>query len=400
MITSLVIATAACSSDSSDLPDARSIADSQRNIVDAAIHAIDSAAHDDAEAPRADAVQQVTDAAIRIDAANFIADATTPDAAPVDAPRSLDAAPIDAQIQPDSAPPPDAAAPPASTIIATIDVSASCANPTDSVLLGTDLWASCDGASNIVQIDTGSQMVTGSVSVGSAPEGIASDGTNLWVPNFFSHSVSKVDASTSMNIATVTLPASTSGGTDNPSFAAYDGNFVWVVDPNQVLFKIDPVGNQLLDSITIGSSFNGVFDGDDLWVSSASSNSISRIDPVNDDVLLNIVDDTLGPTALGFDDTDLWVANRGTDSVTRIDRTTDQVTATISIGVSPIAICTGGGFVWAAANTDNQVVKIDPATNTVVQIIDVGMGPTGVTFDGSNIWVANVGSSSFTVIAP
>ena len=414
-IASVVIATAACSSNGSELADSRLLADSQHNVVDAVIHTFDSAVHDDATAPGADAAQQVADAAISFDArpvdARQSPDAASvdarqfPDAAPIDARQSPDAAPVDARPSPDATPidahtQPDAAPPPPSTVIATVDVSSSCANPTDSVLLGTDLWASCDGASNIVRIDTASRLITGSVTVGNAPEGITSDGTNLWVPNFFSHSVSKVDASTLTNVATVALPASTSAGPDNPAFAAYDGNFVWVIDPNGVLFKIDPVSNQLIDSITVGTSFNVVFDGSDLWVSSENANNVSKIDPVHDDVSFTITADTHGPTELSFDDTDLWVANRDSNSVSRIDRATDQLTATISIGVSAIAICTGGGFVWAASNTASQVVKIDPSTNTVVQTLDVGMTPTGVTFDGTNIWVANVAASTFTVIAP
>ena len=109
------------------------------------------------------------------------------------------------------------------------------------------------------------------ISVGSIPEGIAFDGTNLWVSNNNANTVSKINPTTASVLATVTVG-------QNPSGVAFDGTDVWVTYLASVA-KIDPTTDDVL-----GSGGNGlagptglVFDGSDMWVTNEANNTITKL---------------------------------------------------------------------------------------------------------------------------
>ena len=61
------------------------------------------------------------------------------------------------------------------------------------------------------------------VTVGTSPWGVAFDGTNIWVNNFNSNSVSKINPTTNTVTATVTVGM-------NPVGVAFDGTNIWVAN--------------------------------------------------------------------------------------------------------------------------------------------------------------------------
>ena len=65
--------------------------------------------------------------------------------------------------------------------------------------------------------------VTATIGVGTNPFGVAFDGTNIWVTNYFSDNVSKINPTT--NTVTATIGVGT-----NPSGVAYDGTNIWVTN--------------------------------------------------------------------------------------------------------------------------------------------------------------------------
>ena len=65
--------------------------------------------------------------------------------------------------------------------------------------------------------------VTVTVNVGSNPVRVAFDGTNIWVTNYSSGTVSKINPVSNTVTATVTV------GT-NPSGVAFDGTNIWVTN--------------------------------------------------------------------------------------------------------------------------------------------------------------------------
>jgi YVTN family beta-propeller protein len=96
----------------------------------------------------------------------------------------------------------------------------------------------------------------------------------------------------------------------------------------------------------------------------------------------------------------VWVTNATEDTVSRIDPATNAVGQTIDVGGGPAGVAVGGGAVWIANGLDGTVSRIDPATNNEVQKIIVGNGPTGVAFGEGAVWVTNSVDGTVTRIAP
>ena len=65
--------------------------------------------------------------------------------------------------------------------------------------------------------------VVGTYAVGSNPQGVAFDGSNIWVTNYGSSTVSKLLASTGATVGTYSV------GT-NPWGVAFDGSNIWVAN--------------------------------------------------------------------------------------------------------------------------------------------------------------------------
>jgi peptide/nickel transport system substrate-binding protein len=96
----------------------------------------------------------------------------------------------------------------------------------------------------------------------------------------------------------------------------------------------------------------------------------------------------------------VWVTNATDDTVSRIDPVTHDVRQTIEVGGGPAGVAIGGGGVWVANGVDATISRIDPATNKEVQRITVGNGPTGVAFGEGAVWVTNSVDGSVSRIAP
>jgi YVTN family beta-propeller protein len=127
--------------------------------------------------------------------------------------------------------------------------------------------------------------------IGSSPEGIAFDGTDLWTANSIG-SVSRVNASNS------TFPAATfTTGFVNPRGILFDGTNIWVTDSgDDTLKKLDDDG-RILQTINVG---NGprypVYDGTNIWVPNQDSNTITVVRASTGQVLATI--STIAPAGL------------------------------------------------------------------------------------------------------
>ncbi len=89
---------------------------------------------------------------------------------------------------------------------------------------GAHMWVTDTGAGTLLKLDS-SAAILQTVTVGSAPEYPVFDGTNIWVPNYASSSVSVVRASTGAVLATLT-----GNGLSGPKAAAFDGQRILVTN--------------------------------------------------------------------------------------------------------------------------------------------------------------------------
>ena len=109
---------------------------------------------------------------------------------------------------------------------------------------------------------------------GSSPNGVAYDGTNIYVTNSTSNNVSVIDPAT--NTVTDTIDVGT-----NPNGVAYDGTNIYVTNFNSNnVSVIDPATNTVTTTINVGSFPAGVaYDGTNIYVTNEDSNNVSKLIP-------------------------------------------------------------------------------------------------------------------------
>ena len=116
----------------------------------------------------------------------------------------------------------------------------------------------------------------------------------------------------------------------DPNGIAFGNGSVWVANfSSNTVSRIDPATNQVTDTISAGRSPFGItFGAGSVWVTSEGSNfegnTVSRIDPATGRVTATITVGT-NPSGIAFGDGSVWVANVGKtfkgDTVSRIDAT-------------------------------------------------------------------------------
>jgi peptide/nickel transport system substrate-binding protein len=131
---------------------------------------------------------------------------------------------------------------------------------------------------------------------------------------------------------------------------------------------------------------------------SVAGNAVGVIDSDGD--IVSEVDVGEAPSDVAATPDAVWVTNATDDTVSRIDPATHDVRQTIDVGGGPAGVAVGGGAVWVANGLDGTVSRIDPAANREVQKIIVGNGPTGVAFGEGAVWVANSVDGTVSRIAP
>jgi DNA-binding beta-propeller fold protein YncE len=172
---------------------------------------------------------------------------------------------------------------------------------------------------------------------------------------------------------------------------------------------------------------------DEVWVTNAGSNTVSRIDARSGQVSGELeTEDTpsaifLGPGrafvanagsgtvsewyvpsgeprrapfAAGADTRGVavvppavWAANAGEDTVVRLEHGLE--TNRVAVGDTPVAAATGSGAVWVANSGDDTVSRIDISNPDVPpKSIPVGDEPVAIAVGEGSVWVAHAGDNS------
>jgi len=131
---------------------------------------------------------------------------------------------------------------------------------------------------------------------------------------------------------------------------------------------------------------------DSVWVFSDDKTTLSRIDPVLNQVVaeLRLPADC---NSLTFGETSLWVTCPIENRVLRINPQSIQVEKHIEVSASPKALVIGEGSIWVLCEKDGKVERIDPKTNKISKTIDLGAPATGGGIaDGlGSLWVTMPG---------
>jgi YVTN family beta-propeller protein len=158
--------------------------------------------------------------------------------------------------------------------ISVINVTAGFTSPVGILYDGANMWVADQGDTvnpgKLFKLNSSGAIIQ-TVTVGISPQYPVFDGTNIWVPNKDSDTVTVVRASTGAVLATL-------GGLSGPVGAAFDGERILITDQYNyyvLLFKasdLSPIG-----MVNVGAhTFGACSDGLNFWITLNESGSLAR----------------------------------------------------------------------------------------------------------------------------
>jgi YVTN family beta-propeller protein len=286
-------------------------------------------------------------------------------------------------------PPPKAVAPKAVATIRAGD------GPDGIAVDGSTVWVSNSVGNVLTRISTETNRRIGDpITVGTNPDEVEAEDGVVWVANTDSDNVSRLEGG---QMTTFTVGA-------GPEGLSLGKRFLWVANgESNNVSRIDRASGAVLPPIDVGNKPIGIYAGGQfVWVTNSFSSSVSRIDPASGTVVdtiegvgknIRAVIERLGST---------WVSSVDEDTVTRLDPKSGKVEGDpTKVGDRPKEMVAVGGFVWVVNEGSNSVSRIDPKAGKVVgSPIRVGKKPVGIAVGAGSLWVTNNASDTVTRIDP
>ena len=175
--------------------------------------------------------------------------------------------------------------------------------------------------------------------------------------------------------------------------------------PGDVVLRIDPQTNRVVDRIPVDPPTGLAFGHGSVWATSAGYGTLTRIDPETGEVEAKI-EVGRGAVDVAADEGSgaVWVAglylpkdyggydipqHSPDNKLSRVDLETNRVVAEIPIRDSPEGgadkVAVGEGAVWVQS-VDGQLSKVDPATNEVTATVSVGESSSKLAVYGGSVW--------------
>jgi YVTN family beta-propeller protein len=247
---------------------------------------------------------------------------------------------------------------------------------------------------------------TQTTAVGSDPQGMAvsPDGTRLYVANRASKSLTVIDTATDLVLGTVSVG-------DGPTAVAATDDFAYVLNAAEATVMIvNATTLKVTDTLSVGdnpTSITATPDGMELWVTVQSSNNIQIIDIDPDSGTKNTVVQSipvgLAPQRVAFtaDGTAAHVTNFGTNSMWVIDVAARTTLRTVATGTGPLGVCVtpDGDWVFVTNSTAGTISMIPTASYKPLPAIDVGDAPIEVAATDEFAYVVNQSNNTVSVIS-
>lgn len=194
----------------------------------------------------------------------------------------------------------------------------------------------------------------------------------------------------------------TTVGTD-PQGVEFDGTDIWLANnDSNTIQRFRPSDGELLQTFTNAADVSRLVAarGRIFAIGTANPGRLYFIDPTAGPgpVSVELTNLPSNPKGIAFDGARVWTANLG-GSVSIITLNPTQAT-TVSTGfVGPTGMLFDGSNIWVTDVGLDRLLKLD-ASGNIVQSIQVGADPKHPIFDGINIWVPNGGQNpgSVTVV--
>lgn len=225
------------------------------------------------------------------------------------------------------------------------------------------------------------------IKVGTQPQGLALDGTHVWVVNAGSESVSEINQFDGEVVKTIPVTGVSGGGGASPEISA-DGTHVWVVRTgSEGVVEISAASGEVVRTVSTPPVSAISSDGSHVWVAGAGDKLI-EIEASTGTVVEEI---TLPAqtTSVSSDGEHVWVVSSAVHALYELEAATGELIRTIPVGEEPRSVVSDGIHVWVANFAGESVTEVEAATGSVLRTIKVGKKPDSLAADGAHLWVAN-----------
>src|SRR5215469_4301898 len=245
------------------------------------------------------------------------------------------------------------------------------------------------------------------LSLPAAPGAMVFDGANIVINLASGHLVS-IRASDGVTVfntdienyaiaqASFIETAGTPGGIQQGGGLAFDGINVWVARSDS-LVKVRASDMSVQGTFDTPGATKGVaFGGGNVWVACNSSGLVAKIFAAS--TTNSVASFPVGsgngsaPFAIAFDGVNMWLTTASDNTVIKI-APDGSVLGTYSVGARPNAVVFDGASIWVASSGANTVTKLRASDGSIVGTFNVTPSPVSLIFDGANIWVASTNNS-------
>jgi hypothetical protein len=291
-----------------------------------------------------------------------------------------------------------------------------------SMLLSVQVWAQNPGNPlEVAELRWYQADLTGlfTTNLGTYSYKMAFDGSNIWIVNSQSYTVTKLRASDGACVGTCVFSA---GGAGNDGYTgdtgiAFDGANMWVANfSNNTVAKLRASDGANLGVFPTGSGpWRVAFDGAKIWVENLWDNTVTVLRASDGSVFGTFPAGPAGgapnPAGLAFDGTYMWVLNSNNNwgpnpgTVTRLLASSGACVTpcTFNVGNVPYEIAFDGANMWVSNGYDSTVTRLRASDGACVGSCTLPVGEAsgdaaGLAFDGTYLWVAGTTSSVVTKI--
>ena len=207
-------------------------------------------------------------------------------------------------------------------------------------------------------------------------------------------------------LAVIPVHATPSAGLDG------DNSAIWVPsDLDGSISRVDPLTNEVSATIQLAGAHSCTLcwgavaaQGGAVWATSSSARlALLGIDPLSNRITTTVPLPVFPSAVMSTSDGAVWVASVLDSAVVKLDPVTQQVQARIGVP-RPSRLAAGDGAVWAISLPDDapdgRVVAIDPRSEQVVAEVEVGSQPMAITVGEGSVWVVDEGAQRLQRIDP
>ncbi|HEX3734861.1 MAG TPA: serine/threonine-protein kinase, partial [Solirubrobacterales bacterium] len=238
----------------------------------------------------------------------------------------------------------------------------------------------------------GGVSVSAPIAVAKPPLRIAADAKGVWVTSQSEGTLTRLEPATGEPLgAPVHLGVGISG-------VAIGGRWLWVTDPPRGDLLRLSLGGRVLQRIHLGGSPGAIaLGGGRVWVADQDGSGVTAVNAVGGHVYRRHLPPRVTPLRLATGAGGLWVSSASTGSVRRIDLGSLAVGETTPAGRGPAGVTVANGYVWVANSRAGTVTRVDPALHTATPI-EIAGHPGGIDAGTTTVWVADRSEGTVTRI--